>query len=521
MSIKNDAKRDLIVTITIVVVSLIAILGMFIYTKVRNGGNETENVAVETVSNQGSKQKFDMKEEVIEDIKEDIIRVKRDVAVKKDDEEKEDELTVGSKKIEVPKSTVAPVNSAEDAEAGKKNGGASVSQSDAASMFENVGTKSFGIDVSAHNGKINWAAVKAAGVDFAIIRCGFRGQSVGKIYEDAYFKTNVSGAIANGVKVGIYFYSTAVNENEAFEEAAWVISKIKSYRITYPVVYDFEDFGAYRCSGVGGAQATSNAHTFLNLVSSAGYEPMMYANKNDITNRMSRSSFNCKFWLAHYTSQTDYKGSYNMWQYTSRGSVNGISGNVDMDIAYFSYGATAEAKHTCNFNEPVKNGQKDATCTQDGSKVMRCSCGDSQTIVIPKLGHKFTEWKVEKNATETEEGVKTRRCERCGTVETEKIAKLTPKKTTTTTVPKTSKPETQNTTGNTTTGNTTNTTNGSGNEGTNTTNTTTETNDNKPDQTGGQEDGGEPASGDNTTTSPDTSSGGDESNPGGNTPSDG
>ena len=169
-----------------------------------------------------------------------------------------------------------------------------------------------GVDVSRFQGAINWEKVKNAGVDFAIIRCGFRGQSVGKIYEDAYFKTNVSGAAANGIKVGIYFYSTAINENEAFEEAAWVISKIKTYRITYPVVYDFEDFGAYRCSGVGGAQATSNAHTYLNLVRSAGYEPMMYANKSDITSRMSRGSFSCKFWLAHYTSQTDYKGNYNM-----------------------------------------------------------------------------------------------------------------------------------------------------------------------------------------------------------------
>ena len=423
-SIKKDAKRDLIITITVVIVSICAIVGTIIAKKISQN-TAMETASVETISNQGSKQKFDMKEEVIEDVKEDIIRVRKDTsASEKANEEKEGEVTVGDKKIEVPKSTVAPVNSAEDAEAGKKNGGEAVSQTQAESMFENVGTKSFGIDVSAHNGKINWAAVKASGVDFAIIRCGFRGQSVGKIYEDAYFKTNVSGAIANGVKVGIYFYSTAINENEAFEEAAWVISKIKTYRITYPVVYDFEDFGAYRCSGVGGAQATSNAHTYLNLVRSAGYEPMMYANKSDITSRMSRGSFSCKFWLAHYTTQTDYKGNYNMWQYTSRGRVNGINGNVDMNIAYFSYGATAEAKHAHDFSELVKNSQKDPTCTQDGQKVMRCSCGDTETQTIPKLGHKFSEWKVEKKATETEEGLKTRKCATCGTVEEEKIPKI-------------------------------------------------------------------------------------------------
>ena len=452
-SIKKDAKRDLIITIVIVVVSICAIIGTLVAKKISNS-KTTETAVIETISNQGNKQHFDMKEEVIEDVKEDIIRVRKVANAEKKEEEQEGEVTIGNKKIEVVKSTVAPVNSAEDAEAGKKNGGEAVSQSQAEAMFENVGTKSFGIDVSAHNGKINWAAVKAAGVDFAIIRCGFRGQSVGKIYEDAYFKTNVSGAAANGIKVGIYFYSTAINENEAFEEAAWVISKIKTYRITYPVVYDFEDFGAYRCSGVGGAQATSNAHTYLNLVRSAGYEPMMYANKSDITSRMSRGSFSCKFWLAHYTSQTDYKGNYNMWQYTSRGRVNGINGNVDMNIAYFSYGATADAKHSHDYSELVKNSQKDPTCTQDGQKTMRCSCGETETQTLPKLGHKFSEWKIEKKATETEEGLKTRKCSVCNTVEEEKIPKLKPDSSS---VGNTINSNTTNTT-NTTSGNTNNTT---------------------------------------------------------------
>lgn len=465
-SIKKDAKRDLFILIGVISAIVVTIIGVVIY-KVKSKSNN-ETISIETVSSQGNKTHFDMKEETIEDVKEDIIRVKKTAKAAAKEEEKEGEVTIGNKKVEVPKSTVAPVNSAEDAEAGKKNGGENVSQAQAESMFENVGTKSFGIDVSAHQGRINWAAVKAAGVDFAIIRCGFRGQTAGKIYEDAYFKSNVSGANANGVKVGIYFYSTAVNENEAFEEAAWVISKIKTYRITYPVVYDFEDFGAYRCSGVGGAQATSNANTFLNVVRQAGYEPMMYANKHDITTRMSRGSFNCKFWLAHYTSQTDYKGSYNMWQYTSRGSVNGINGNVDMDIAYFSYGATADAKHTHNFSELVKNSQKNPTCTEDGSKTMRCSCGESELVTIPKTGHKFSEWKVTKQATENEEGNKQRTCGTCGYTEQQKIEKLKPKAT--------SAPS--NTTNNTTT----NTTNTNTNSTTNT-NTSSTTNTSAPEQT--------------------------------------
>ena len=96
---------------------------------------------------------------------------------------------------------------------------------------------------------------------------------------------------------------------------------------------------------------------------SKGYEPMMYANKNDITRKMSRSSFSCKFWLAHYTENTDYKGSFNMWQYTSNGHVPGISGRVDMNIAYFNYGKVAEAKHTHNYNTLVGK-ENPATCTK-------------------------------------------------------------------------------------------------------------------------------------------------------------
>ena len=151
---------------------------------------------------------------------------------------------------------------------------------------------------------------------------------------------------------------------------------------------------------------------------------MMYANKSDITTRMSRGSFPCKFWLAHYTSQTDYTGNINMWQYTSKGSVPGISGNVDMNIAYFSYGATADAKHTHNFNEVVKKSEKAATCTTDGSKTMRCSCGETEVQTITKLGHKFGEWNIVKKATYEEDGLKERICSTCKEKEEKVITKL-------------------------------------------------------------------------------------------------
>lgn len=341
----------------------------------------------------------------------------------------EKEVTYKGKTVTVPKAKVAAANSAEDSQT-KKTGGETISAEEAVNKFENDG-QSAGIDVSAHQGKIDWAQVKASGIEFAMIRCGFRGYTAGAIYEDAYFKSNIKGAVNNGIMVGIYFYSVAKNEEEALQEAAWVVEAIKSYRITYPVVYDFEDFNRGRTKGISSAQATSNAITFLNYVASKGYTPMMYASKNDITSNFDRSRLSgYKFWLAHYTSSTNYTGSYQMWQYTSKGSVPGISGGVDMNVAYFRYGSVAEPKHTHDFtNGTIINTSesKAATCTEKGVQFRRCKeCSESQREDIPAVGHKFGEYKITKVATETAEGEKTRTCENCQKTETIKIDKLKP-----------------------------------------------------------------------------------------------
>lgn len=399
------------------ILAIIALVGIIVYYQFNKA------TVVEAVG--AADKKLNSEEEVVLEVKEEVVSIATDNSTEESLlEENKEEVVFEDKKVTVPKSKVAPVNSAEDAENGKKKGGQSINQDQANQMFQNEGVISRGIDVSAHQGKINWAQVAASGVDFAIIRAGFRGQTAGAIYEDAYFKTNVAGATANGIKVGIYFYSTAVNENEALEEAAWVVNKISTYRITYPVVYDFEDFGAYRCANVGGAQATSNALTYLSFVQANGYEPMMYANKSDITNKLSRGAFQMKFWLAHYTKQTDYSGNYQMWQYTSKGSVPGIAGNVDMNIAYFSYGDTAAPKHTHNYSEEVKNSYKAPTCTQAGIRVVRCSCGDSHSEEIAATGHNYGNWTTTKKATETETGLKVRTCSKCGNQETQIIDKI-------------------------------------------------------------------------------------------------
>ena len=440
------------------VIIIFALVGLLIGIIV---GYVSDNQTTKTELTSATSKNLSLEEEKVLEIKEEVIVVAQDTTIDEalKDEEKEEVVKYKDKEVKVPKSKVSSVKSAEDAETNKKTGGDKVSQDQAQTMFENVGQKSMGIDVSHHQGKIDWAKVKASGVEFAIIRAGYRGQTSGGIYEDAYFKTNMNGAISNGIKVGVYFYSTAINETEALEEAAWVVKKIAPYSVTYPVVYDFEDFNSKRCVNVGGAEATKNANAFLNFVKASGYEPMMYANKSDITKRMSRSSFSCKFWLAHYTSQTDYTGNVNMWQYTSKGTVPGISGWVDMNIAYFNYGTVAAPKHTHDYNEEVKNSYVAPTCEKAGSKVMACSCGDKETKTIEPLKHDWGKWEITLEPTIEEFGEKTRICKNCEKEEKEKIDKLT-----------------ENEEGNTNSTTNTNTNTGSDNEQGDKTNTSTNTN---------------------------------------------
>ena len=196
---------------------------------------------------------------------------------------------------------------------------------------------SLGIDVSTWQGKINWAKVKNSGISFAMIRTGFRGTVSGKITKDNWFESNIKGAIANNINVGVYFFSMAKNEAEALEEAKWVVEQIKDYDISYPVAVDIEIFDQDRLEGVSYSQMTSNALVFCNYIRSKGYTPMIYSYMNALTKKFDTARFaNERIWLAQYNDTVTYKGKYHMWQYTSSGSVPGISGRVDMNVAYFS-----------------------------------------------------------------------------------------------------------------------------------------------------------------------------------------
>ncbi len=198
-----------------------------------------------------------------------------------------------------------------------------------------TGNGVMGIDVSKWNGNIDWTAVKNSGINFVIIRCGYRGSSQGQLIEDPKFRANIKGAQAAGIKVGVYFFTQAVNEVEAVEEASMVINLIQGYNISYPVYLDVEASHG-RGDQINAAQRTANIKAFCGTIQNAGYKAGVYANKTWFTSYINTSQItNYRIWLAQYASAVTYNSSrYDMWQYTSKGRVTGISGNVDMNICY-------------------------------------------------------------------------------------------------------------------------------------------------------------------------------------------
>ncbi len=204
-----------------------------------------------------------------------------------------------------------------------------------------------GIDVSEHNGVINWQSVKNSGVQFAMIRCAYRGYGNGRIVTDSQFDYNIRNAYAAGIQVGIYFFSQATSITEAVEEANYAINLAKQYNcITYPIAIDTEYSGAPnnsgRADGLSVAIRTNVVAAFCNQVQNSGYTPMVYASRNWLYDNLEVTRLlNYETWLAHYTNNSeinsDYKYDYTMWQYTSSGSVSGVSGRVDLNIGYRRY----------------------------------------------------------------------------------------------------------------------------------------------------------------------------------------
>lgn len=214
-----------------------------------------------------------------------------------------------------------------------------------------------GIDVSSFQKNIDWAGVKSEGIQFAMIRMGYRGYGVssdgidGKLVKDTTFEYNTSEAIKQNIPVGVYFFSQAINENEAIDEANFVIENIKKYKITYPVAFDTEYSSSPTRTGRADAltkeERTRVARAFCETIKNAGYKPMIYTGKNFALSNLEMDKLsNYDLWLAHYTGAvqddpldkpSNYEGNYTMWQYTSNGTTTGIEGRVDMNISYKVY----------------------------------------------------------------------------------------------------------------------------------------------------------------------------------------
>lgn len=201
----------------------------------------------------------------------------------------------------------------------------------------------YGIDVSYYQGDIDWEAVAADGIDFAIIRVGYRGSNAGTLNEDERFQEYIAGAEAAGLDIGLYIFSQAVNAEEAREEARFVLERIGGHEISYPIAFDWEplNYSGSRSLNFNYSVLTDCALAFCEVIEGAGYTPMVYLNPSfaylryDISRLMGAEKI---IWLAHYTQRSNYLYDFQIWQYGSSGSVDGIAGRVDMDVAFVNYG---------------------------------------------------------------------------------------------------------------------------------------------------------------------------------------
>ena len=198
-----------------------------------------------------------------------------------------------------------------------------------------------GIDVSSHQGEIDWERVAASGVEFAMIRLGYRGYgSEGTLNLDPYFEQNLAGARAAGLKVGIYFFSQAITVEEAYEEAAFVLEHLDGEELDYPLAYDWEPISGVgaRTDGLDSVTLTDCAITFCHMAELAGYTPMVYYNNPVGYGRYDLSRLtDYDVWFAQYASRPTMYYDYRIWQYTSSGTVPGIDTRVDMNIAFIPY----------------------------------------------------------------------------------------------------------------------------------------------------------------------------------------
>lgn len=231
------------------------------------------------------------------------------------------------------------------------------------------GNGKLGIDVSKWNEEIDWEKVKDAGIEYAIIRCGYRGASSGSLVIDPNFTENIEGAIAADISVGVYFFTQAVTESEAVEEASMVIHLIEEYDVDYPVFLDSESAGGKgRADDLSVEQRTTVHDAFLQTIAAAGYETGVYGSRNWLEKQLDMerlSDYNT--WLAEYTEAPGYPEYYHIWQYTSKGTVPGISTRVDLNLCYMKIDTSVNHARNAEGYSGVVNGDSGNVPTGNGN----------------------------------------------------------------------------------------------------------------------------------------------------------
>ena len=214
----------------------------------------------------------------------------------------------------------------------ESNGVKSVTEfSDVIKNYKNDNTQ-IGIDVSKWQGDIDFSKLKSAGVEFVIIRIGSSTGINGENFIDSKFIQNIKNANSVGIPVGVYFYSYANSVDRAISDAKWIIENIKDYKVELPIAFDWENWGSFNTYELSFFGLTNMAKRFMDTVKNAGYDAMLYSSKTYLENIW--MSVDYPVWLAHYTKNTNYAGDYSYWQICSNGRVDGINGDVDIDIRY-------------------------------------------------------------------------------------------------------------------------------------------------------------------------------------------
>ncbi len=223
-----------------------------------------------------------------------------------------------------------------------------------------------GVDVSEHQGSIDWEAVADEGIDFAMIRVGYRGYSLGEINADANAAENLDGAADAGLHVGVYFFSQAITVDEAIEEARFVLDAIEGHTITYPVAFDWEPIeAAARTDGMDQETLTQCALAFCRTIENAGYTAAVYFNQS-----YGYQGFNLpqlldyEFWLAQYDETPTFVFHFDMWQYSCTGRLNGIEGDVDLNMSFVDY-ADGNTQTADTETETVETAESQQDDTQE------------------------------------------------------------------------------------------------------------------------------------------------------------